>query len=333
MARQLRIQYPGAVYHITCRGNARQDIYRDNKDRKAFLEILTESQKIYNIKIYSYVLMSNHYHLLIETPKGNVSDYMRHLNIRYTSHYNRRHKKVGHLFQGRFKGILVDKDTYLTMLSRYIHLNPVKINVMKKMPYKEKLQYLYKYQWSSLPGYIDTRKKQKCVDYSVALEEYGGDNEEGRQAYGNIISLDISGKMDVKELIVGQSIIGKKDFIEKILDKYLKKDIDMREQPSLRELHGMKAQEDIINVIVEETGKRLDEIKRAKGIERNMLMDLLYRVGGLNNAEIGRLLEVDYSTVSQGRKRLRDRLRKDKKLMEVVSTLEVKLSQVKMRPQ
>ncbi len=152
MARQLRIQYPGAVYHITCRGNARQDIYKDNKDRKAFLEILTESQKIYSIIIYSYVLMSNHYHLLIETPKGNISDYMRHLNMRYTSHYNRRHKKIGHLFQGRFKGILVDKDAYLTILSRYIHLNPVRIRGMKSMSYKEQIEYLRKYRWSSLPG-------------------------------------------------------------------------------------------------------------------------------------------------------------------------------------
>lgn len=332
MARQLRIQYPGAVYHITCRGNARQDIYKDNKDRKAFLEILTDSQKIYSIIIYSYVLMNNHYHLLIETPKGNISDYMRHLNMRYTSHYNRRHKKVGHLFQGRFKGILVDKDTYLTMLSRYIHLNPVKIKGMKTMPYKEKMQYLRKYRWSSFPGYINKRKKQEFVEYDPVLEEYGGDNDEGRQAYGNIISIDDSGNMDVKEKIVGQSIIGKEDFIEKVLDRYLKKDSDTRERPSLRELNGLKAQEDIMRVIEEDTGKNLDEIKRAKGIVRNILMDLLYRVGGLKNAEIGRLLEVDYSTVSQGRKTLRDRLRKDRKAMEIVNGIEGKLSQIKIRP-
>jgi REP element-mobilizing transposase RayT len=326
MARPLRIHYPGAVYHITCRGNARQDIYKDNKDRKAFLEILTESQKIYSIKIYSYVLMNNHYHLLIETPKGNISYYMRHLNMRYTSHYNRRHKKIGHLFQGRFKGILVDKDTYLTMLSRYIHLNPVKIKGMKRMPYKDKIQYLRKYKWSSLPGYINKREKQEFIDYDLVLEEYGGDNDEGRQAYGHIISIDVSGKMDVKDKIVGQSIIGREDFIEKVLDRYLKRAPDLREQPSLRELHGLRAKEEIIEVVKEETGKGLEEIKIAKGIERIVLMDLLYRAGGLRGVEIGKLLDVDYSTVSQGRKRLRDRLRKDKKLMQVVSRIEVKLS-------
>ncbi len=326
MARPLRIQYPGAVYHITCRGNARQDIYKDKKDRKAFLEILTNSQKIYSITIYSYVLMNNHYHLLIETPKGNISDYMRHLNMRYTSHYNRRHKKPGHLFQGRFKGILVDKDTYLTMLSRYIHLNPVKIKSMKRMPYKEKIQYLHKYKWSSLPGYINKRKKQEFVDYDLVLEEYGGDNDEGRQAYGNMISIDVSYKMDVKDKIVGQSIIGKEDFVEKVLDKFLKMVSDKREQPSLRELQGMKAKEEILRAVTEETGKGLEEIKKKKGIERSVLMDLLYRTGGLRGTEIGNILGVDYSTVSQRRKKLRDRLKKDKKLKRLFDRIEIKLS-------
>jgi REP element-mobilizing transposase RayT len=326
MARPLRIQYPGAVYHITCRGNARADIYKDDKDRKAFLEILGESQTIYSIKIYSYVLMSNHYHLLIETPRGNLSDYMRHFNMRYTSHYNRRHKKVGHLYQGRFKGILVDKDTYLTMLSRYIHLNPVRIKSMRHMPYRKKLQYLQKYRWSSLPGYISKRKKQEFIDYDLVLEEYGGDNEKGRQAYGSILRVDISVNMEVKDKIVGQSIIGREDFIEKVLDRYLKKNPNIREQPSLRELHGRRAQEEIIGAIKEETGKGLDEIKKSKGIERNVLMDLLYRSGGIKGSEIGKLLEVDYSTVSQGRKRLRDMLKKDRILKQIVNRIEGKLS-------
>ena len=262
MARPLRIQYPGAIYHITSRGNARQEIYKDDRDRKTFLEILKESQKIYSIKIYSYVLMSNHYHLLLETPKGNVSDYMRHLNMRYTSHYNRRHKKTGHVFQGRFKSVLVDKDKYLTMLSRYIHLNPVKIKSMRKMTCEEKLQYLQKYKWSSLPGYVNKKKREDFVDYDLVLEEYGGDNDEGHQAYGDIISTDVSGSMDVKDKIVGQSIIGSEGFIEKVLERHLARDRDVREQPALRELHGLRMKEEIIGTVQEETGKGLEEIKR-----------------------------------------------------------------------
>lgn len=325
MARQLRIQFSGAVYHITCRGNARQNIYKDNKDRKEFLEILQESQRIYSIKIFSYVLMSNHYHLLIETPKGNISDYMRHLNIRYTSHYNRRHKKVGHLFQGRFKSILVDKDTYLTMLSRYIHLNPVKIKSMRRMPYEEKIKYLREYRWSSLPGYVSKRKKENYVDYDLVLEEYGGDNDEGRRAYGKMISIDMSGSMEIKDKIVGQSILGREEFIKKVLERHLKKDSNSREQPSFRELHGLKAREEIIRVVEEETGKGLEELKKAKGVERAILMDMLYRAGGLRGTEIGSILEVDYSTVSQRRAKLRDRLKKDKKLSHLINRIEKRL--------
>ncbi len=325
MARQLRIQYPGAVYHITCRGNARQNIYQDNKDRKGFLEILQESQNIYSIKIFSYVLMSNHYHLLIETPKGNISDYMRHLNIRYTSHYNRRHKKVGHLFQGRFKSVLVDKDTYLTMLSRYIHLNPVKVKSMRRMPYEEKKKYLRKYKWSSLSGYISKRKRQDFIDYDLVLEEYGGNNQEGRKAYSFMIGMDISGDIDLKSKIVGRSIMGSDDFIEKVLDRHLKKDSDSREQPSFRELQGLKTKEEIIRVVEEETGKGLEEIKKAKGMDRAILMDLLYRAGGLRGTEIGSVLEVDYSTVSQRRAKLRDRLKKDIKLLHLIDRIEKRL--------
>lgn len=326
MARPLRIQYPGAVYHITCRGNRRADIYKDNKDRKAFIEILKESQKIYSIKIYSYVLMSNHYHLLIETPRGNLSDYMRLFNMRYTRHYNRRHKKVGHVYQGRFKSILVDKDTYINMLSRYIHLNPVRTKSMDHVPYKDKLAYLEKYKWSSLPGYICERKKQEFVDYELVLKEYGGDNGKGRQAYGNTLSMDVTGGIDVKDKIIGQSILGREDFVEEVLDKYLKRAHETREQPSLRELHGLRAKEKIMGVVKEETGKNLEEIKKAKGIERGILMDLLYRVGGITGIEIGKMLDVDYSTVSQERKRLRDRIKKDKKLKQCIERIEMKLS-------
>ena len=113
MARALRIFYPNAVYHVTCRGNDRKNIFRDDRDRRLFLEKLKTSMEIYGVKVQAYVLMSNHFHLIVETPKANLSDFMRHFNIAYTGAYNRRHKRVGHLYQGRYKAILVDKDSYL----------------------------------------------------------------------------------------------------------------------------------------------------------------------------------------------------------------------------
>src|SRR3990172_6988665 len=127
MARPLRIQFPGAVYHITCRGNDRRDIFRDDKDRTTFLDILARSLTTYEVKLFSYVLMENHFHLLVETSRGNLAEFMRHFNISYTGYFNRRHRRIGHLYQGRFKSIVVDEDSYLLELSRYVHLNPIRI--------------------------------------------------------------------------------------------------------------------------------------------------------------------------------------------------------------
>ena len=140
MARPLRIQYRGAVYNVTCRGNERKEIFRDDKDRQAFLEILVHSLKTYNINLCSYVLMNNRFHLLIETPLGNLGEFMRHFNISYTGYFNRRHNRAGHLYQGRYKSLVVDRNEYLSSLSRYIHLNPVPIKTLRQKSEKEKIE-------------------------------------------------------------------------------------------------------------------------------------------------------------------------------------------------
>jgi putative transposase len=132
MARPLRIQYGGAYYHVTCRGNDRRSIYRDDSDRELFLEKLKASLEIYDVALHAYVLMGNHFHLLVQTPKANRSEFMRHFNIAYTGAYNRRHKRVGHLYQGRYKAILVEGDIYLLELSRYLHLNPIRIKPLQR---------------------------------------------------------------------------------------------------------------------------------------------------------------------------------------------------------
>jgi len=118
MARPLRIEYPGAYYHVAARGNDRKAIFRDVLDRKKFLVILSSSIEQFVVRLHSYVLMDNHYHLLVETPAGELSRAIRYLNGVYTQYINRRYRRVGHLFQGRYKAILIDKDSYLIELSR-----------------------------------------------------------------------------------------------------------------------------------------------------------------------------------------------------------------------
>jgi REP element-mobilizing transposase RayT len=325
MARPLRIQYSGAVYHVTCRGNERKEIFKDDRDRETFLEILTRSSGIYNIKIFSYILMDNHFHLLIETPLGNLGEFMRHFNITYTGYYNRRHNRVGHLYQGRYKSILVDKESYLSVLSRYIHLNPVRTEAMEKNTDEEKIQHLQNYTWSSLPGYINKARRKQFVDYEMVLEEYGGDNDRGRLAYRKRIYDDISKKLEIKDKVIGQSIIGGEEFIRWVKEELLEKKMD-RECPSLKEIQRYGAKEKIIEAIEKESGKGLEEIKREKGSIRQIVMDLLYRAGGLKGVDIGELIGVDYSTVSQGRKRLREIIEKDSKLKQLVNQIEGRLS-------
>lgn len=325
MARPLRIQYPGAVYHVTSRGNERKKIFRDDKDRQTFLEILSQSIRIYNIKLYSYVLMGNHFHFLLETPLGNLGEFMRHFNITYTGYFNRRHKRVGHLYQGRYKSILVNKDEYLSILSRYIHLNPVRLKNMRKEPEIEKVEYLVNYRWSSLPGYIKRGKREEFIDYEMVLGEYGGDNARGRKIYKNRIYSDIKEGIEIKDKVIGQSILGGEEFVEWIKERFLKGRQD-RESPSLRELKRYRAKEVIMKAIEKVTGKSLEEIKASKGRLRQIATDLLYRIGGLKGVEIGNLMGVDYSTVSQGRKRLRGKMQKDKSLREMVSKIERNLS-------
>ena len=125
MGRPLRITYPGAHYHVTPRGNEQKDIYKSRRDREQFLSYLESSVTRYGAKIHAYCLMTNHYHLLLETPGGNLPEILRHINGAYTNYYNTKRKRSGHLFQGRYKAILIEADEYLMELTRYIHLNPV----------------------------------------------------------------------------------------------------------------------------------------------------------------------------------------------------------------
>ena len=148
MARPLRIEYPRALYHITSRGNAWIDIFYDKKDREFFLELLEDLHTRFGFLIYAYCLMSNHYHLLIETPRANLVDGMRRLNGLYTQRFNKRHKRIGHLLQGRYKAFVIEKESYLLEVCRYIVLNPLQAGLVK---------HIGEWQWSSYRGCLKTQ--------------------------------------------------------------------------------------------------------------------------------------------------------------------------------
>jgi REP element-mobilizing transposase RayT len=274
MSRPLRIQYPGAFYHITNRGNERKPIFKDNGDRKQFLKILSQSVNNYRVVLHGFVLMSNHYHLLAETPLGNLAEFMRHFNISYTSHFNRRHHRVGHLFQGRYKSVLVEQDVYFSTVAMYIHLNPVKVGSMKSRSIEDQMGHLGCYNWSSLYGVIFPDKREDFVEYKMMLDSFGGDNPKGRKNYLLHIEKALLHGMSIKENVVGQSVLGSEEFITWVQEKFLDSSKD-RERPAIGKLTSYLEESRILKLIATKAGCSLSDLIKKRGALRWLTMDLL----------------------------------------------------------
>ena len=181
MARPLRIEFPGAVYHVTARGDRREPIFVDDDDRHALLEVVAQALSRFDAEALSYCLMGNHYHFVLHTRQGNLSLLMRHINGVYTQAFNRRHKKVGHLFQGRFKAILVDRDAYLLEVCRYVDLNPVRARMVRKPGAWAWSSYRAHVGLAPVPAWLDTeglhgyllgRPVRTAADRRRAAERY-----------------------------------------------------------------------------------------------------------------------------------------------------------------
>lgn len=222
MARPLRIEYPGAWYHITSRGSERGEIFQDDKDRIRFLEALKESRENYKVEVHCYVLMSNHFHFLLRTREANLSRFMQRFNTAYTAYFNLRHHRAGHLYQGRFKAIVVEADEYLKELSRYLHLNPLRLKKCDELPIDKKIEMLREYKWSSLRGYMGLGRRDEFVTYADVLGYMGGDTKKGKRRYGEFV---ISGlykglKNPLADAHAG-AVLGTDSFIELIRKKFI----------------------------------------------------------------------------------------------------------------
>lgn len=324
MARALRIQYPGAYYHVTCRGNDRKRIFGDDKDREKFLKLLENSLDVYRVNLYSYVLMTNHFHFLIQTPAGNLSEFMRHFNVCYTGYHNYRHSRSGHLYQGRYKSFLVDVDNYLLEVSRYLHLNVVRVHSLKTASLEEKMNLLESYKWSSLPGYISKNKIEKFVNYDLILSMSGS-----RANYYKFIieGLDKQVKDPFRGIKNG-GILGGDKFLKKVKKEYLEYG-SKREQPIYRELKsGTIKPEDLINEVTKHFNIKKEEfsIKQKDGIKRGILSELLYKYSKLKQKDIGRILgNIDYSAVSKLRIRLKKKMEENGEIKKQFKELERKI--------
>ena len=208
MARPLRIEFPGAVYHVTSRGNERREIFRNDQDRKTFLDTLEDVIFRYNWLCHAYCLMDNHYHLLIDTPEGNLSIGMRQLNGNYTQRFNKRHSRVGHLFQGRFKAVLIQKDSHLLEASRYVVLNPVRVGMVQNPE---------EWIWSSYGATAGHTKPHPCLVTDWVLSQFGSARAMAEFSYRRFIRDGISAESIWKRLKV-ENILGDEDFVGSLVE-------------------------------------------------------------------------------------------------------------------
>jgi len=206
MARQLRLEYPGACYHLTARGNEQQSIFLDDVDRQQFLRLFGYEIIQQRWRCYAYCLMENHYHLLIETPEPNLSRGMRRLNGSYTQRFNWRHQRVGHLLQGRFKSLVVERDTYLLELCRYVVLNPVRAG---------RVGTPQEWSWSSYGATAGLRVVPAWLDAASVLSLFDPLQDAARQAYTRFVA-DGIGRPSPWSQITGQIFLGSPTFLERV---------------------------------------------------------------------------------------------------------------------
>ncbi len=275
MARPLRIEFPGAVYHVTARGNARRKIYRDDEDREAFLATLAWVVERFGWRCHAYCLMDNHFHLLIETPRPNLSRGMRQLNGVYTQSFNHRHKKAGHLFQGRFKAILIERNSYLLELARYIVLNPVRAKTVKTPE---------RYPWSSYRPTLGLTPVPPALATDWVLDQFARTRPAARKRYAAFVRAGIGHASPWGE-VKGQVLLGGKAFVERMTPR-LKESAAAAEIPKRQRPPHRPALKTLL-------------AGRGSKAARNKALARAYLEHGYTQAEIGREAGLHYATVSR----------------------------------
>ncbi len=290
MTRPLRIEYPGAVYHLFSRGNEHKDIFRSNIDYELFLDILKDTSELYDFLVHAYCLMPNHFHMLIETPNANLCNAMKRLLGLYTVRFNRAHHRLGHLFQGRYKALLVDKDNYFLQLSRYIHLNPVKAKLAK---------FPEDYRWSSMRYYL----KDKTPEF--LFKDFTLKNFRSLSEYKNFVLEGLGQPIDPFRQAIGGLVLGTEDFLGKVKSKILGK--ANKDYPGRKKLVSASA----------------DHVARhLKNKDRNFSIYAFRRFSRITQGEIGERFNISHSAVSYAIKRFEARLSKDKALRMDLAVLE-----------
>ncbi|MBN2302293.1 MAG: transposase [Lentisphaerae bacterium] len=337
MTRPWRVTYSGAKYHITSRGNGRRQIFIEDCDYQRFLNQLKDALEKDEVILYAYVLMPNHYHLLLETPLGNVKRFMQRLNTAYSMYFRYKHGKPGHCFQGRYGAKLVAGDDYIIRLTRYIHLNPVKTRRMQSELFSERIRYLNQFRWSSYPGYIDKTKEEEIIDYRW-LYQMGLKTKKGNAAAYKRYLEEMTAKDDEefkKALKVSRYAIGGDKFIEE-------------SENDLKEMHLAKAcgggdiyrpreriaeLGDIEETVAEEFGVKpevLHEHGHKASLAKRTAVYLSCQISARSQRCVGQYYGyTNDSSVSKLRQRFKRQMEEDKTLTKRINRLKARILKLK----
>lgn len=337
MARALRMNMAGAWYHVTMRGIERREIFREAGDYRHFLSLLEELPVRYQVRIHAYVLMGNHYHLLVETRLANLSQTMQWLNVSYGVWFNRRYQRVGPLFQGRYKSVLVDKEgSWALEASRYLHLNPVRVSGLglgKRERKRERAGYLppptksevtcrlkelREYEWSSYRAYASYCERQGWLTTKELLERIGKDEVQAKRRYRK--GMEDMIRQGVEESDIerwrGKVAVGRQEFIERV-GKLVK--VNKREQPQWKQLAQRVSFEDVVKAVELVKGEERQRFWDRRGDwGRDLTLALARKLSGMSLGDLGTAAGgMDYGAVSEAIRRMEHRLVGDKSLSNI----------------
>jgi putative transposase len=274
MARRPRIEYPGALYHVITRGNHRQKIFYDDDDRAKYLELMAHLSAAQSFRVHAYVLMPNH--LVIETPDGNLSKGMRQLNGVYTQAFNRRHRRVGHLFQGRFKGILVQKERHFLEVCRYVVLNPVRAKAVSRPR---------EWRWSSYRATAGFTAPPKALTMVEMLDYFGRRKATAQEKYRRYVQEGIA-QNSIWENLEAQSLLGVEGFAE-ALRPHVSGKVKMKEIPKGQRLMGRPSLD-----------KLFQKTEASKASRDRAIAEAVSKYG-YGQIEVAQYLKLHYATISR----------------------------------
>jgi len=314
MVRPLRVQYEGAFYHIITRGQRRESIFKDNHDREEFLERLSITVSKYGVLLHAYCLMDNHYHLLIETPKANLSQAMRYFNGSYANYFRIRHKLIGSIFQGRYKSIVVEKEDYLLQLSAYIHLNPVRAKMVKNPE---------NYKWSSFRFYFGNEEIPEFLHTQELRDRYGEHYIEHVYEIMGMSAEELDDILETKNSVIGSEML--RSYVIECAEQRRGVDQDI-EVPEFAQLKR-NSKEKVFQALIGSFNITMEDILSTKrgNVFKKLAIYGLKRYTGLKVKEIGDIFGLQYHAISVHDNQIRKKFSESDELKKMKDIFDKKM--------